>query len=175
MPALYWRLETASVGSPKRADVMARKQGATSNIAGVADKLAAMDISHFNDLLAAARQQPDAQRLLLVFAAASLPAGATAAQRARFDAGESGELAPLMCVDKDPAELADFAALQREALAMGHDWALVFAAALPGQGRLAPAPAQVEAALTRMVEAVKTGNLTGMIPFDRQGEAVQLG
>ena len=134
-----------------------------------------MDISHFNDLLAAARQQPDAQRLLLVFAAASLPAGATAEQRARFAAGESGELAPLMCVDKDPADLKDFAALQAEALAMGQDWALVFAAALPGQGRQAPAPAQVEAALTRMVEAVKSGKLGGMIPFDRQGDAVQLG
>ncbi len=134
-----------------------------------------MDISHFNHLLAAARQQPDAQRLLLVFAAASLPAGATADQRARFEAGESGELAPLMCVDKDPAELPDFAALQAEASAQGQDWALVFAAALSGQGTRAPAAAQVEAALTRMVEAVKSGQLDGLIPFDRQGEAVRLG
>jgi len=134
-----------------------------------------MEITHFNDLLAAARQQPDAQRLLLVFAEASLPAGATAEQRARFEAGESGELAPLMCVDKDPADLQDFAALQAEASALGSDWALVFAAALSGRGRQAPAAAQVEAALTRMVEAVKTGQLSGLIPFDRQGEAVQLG
>ena len=140
-----------------------------------AAKLPPMDIQHFNDLLAAARQQPEPQRLLLVFAGASLPAGASAEQRARFDAGESGELAPLMCVDKDPGELQDFAALQAEAAAMGPAWALVFAAALPGQGRQAPAPAQVDAALQRMVEAVKSGQLAGMIPFDRQGEAVQLG
>jgi hypothetical protein len=111
---------------------------------------------------------------LLVFAAASLPAGATAEQRARFEAGESGELTPLMCVDKDPAELKDFAALQAEALSMGQDWALVFAAALSGTGSQAPASARVDAALTRMVESVKSGHLTGMIPFDRQGEAVQL-
>ncbi len=134
-----------------------------------------MDISHFDDLLAAARLQPDAQRLLLVFAVASLPAGATAEQRARFDAGESGELAPLMCVDKDPAELSDFSALHDEALSMGQAWSLVFAAALSGQGRQPPAPPQVEAALTHMVEAVKSGQLSGMIPFDRQGQAVQLG
>jgi hypothetical protein len=140
-----------------------------------AAKLEGMDISHFDHLLAAARQQPDAQRLLLVFAAASLPANATAEQRARFEAGESGELAPLMCVDKDPSDLKDFAALQAEAQAMGQDWALVFAAAMPGKGRQAPAATQVEAALERMVEAVKSGNLVGMIPFDRQGEAVQLG
>ena len=110
-----------------------------------------------------------------MFVAASLPANATAEQRARFDAGESGELAPLMCVDKDPVELKDFAALLAEAQAMGQDWALVFAAAMSGQGKQAPAPTQIEAALTRMVEAMKSGNLGGMIPFDRQGEAVQLG
>lgn len=134
-----------------------------------------MEISHFNHLLAAARQQPEAQRLLLVFAGASLPAGATAEQRVRFEAGESGELAPLMCVDWDPAELADFAALQAEAATFGHEWALVFAAALPGQIGKPPEAAQVEAALTRMVEALKSGNLSGMVPFDRHGDAVQLG
>lgn len=139
-----------------------------------AAKLPTMEISHFNDLLAAARQQPDAQRLLLVFAGATLPAGATPEQRARFEAGESGELAPLMCVDKDPAALQDFAALKAEAAAMGPEWVLVFAAALSGQGQLAPAAAQVDAALQRMVEAVKAGQLEGLIPFDRQGEAVQL-
>jgi len=133
-----------------------------------------MEISHFNDLLAAARQQPDAQRLLLVFAGATLPADATPEQRARFEAGESGELAPLMCVDKDPAALLDFTALKTEAAAIGPEWVLVFAAALSGQGRMAPAAAQVEAALQRMVEAVKSGQLEGLIPFDRQGEAVQL-
>lgn len=133
-----------------------------------------MQISHFNDLLAAARQQPDAQRLLLVFAAASLPAGATAEQRARFEAGESGELAPLMCVDKDPVELKDFAALHAEAAAMGHEWVLVFAAAMAGLGKNPPTASLVDAALQRMVEAVKSGQLDGLIPFDRQGEAVQL-
>lgn len=139
-----------------------------------AAKLPTMEISHFNDLLAAARRQPDTQRLLLVFAGATLPAGATPEQRARFEAGESGELTPLMCVDKDPTALQDFAALKAEAAAMGPEWVLIFAAALSGQGQQAPAAAQVEAALQRMVEAVKAGQLEGLIPFDRQGEAVQL-
>lgn len=74
-----------------------------------------MGIQHFNDLLTAARQQPDVQRLLLVFAAASLPANATAQQRAAFESGESGELSPLMCVDKDPADWQDFVAMEAEA------------------------------------------------------------
>lgn len=134
--------------------------------------LRAMEISCFNDLLAAARQQAHAQRLLLVFAGASLPADASAEQRARFNAGESGELAPLMCVDKDPGTLADFHALVAEASTLGPDWALVFAAAMSGVGDRQPTDSQIDAALQRMVEAVKLGQLSGLIPFDRQGEAV---
>ncbi|MDE2395491.1 MAG: ribonucleotide reductase subunit alpha [Burkholderiales bacterium] len=133
-----------------------------------------MNISHFNDLLAAAREQSEPQRLLLVFAGASLPADATAEQRARFEAGESGELSPLMCVDKDPAALEDFSALADEASRLGADWALVFAAALSGSGGQAPADSLVEAALQRMVDAVKSGQVSAFIPFDRQGEAVRL-
>jgi hypothetical protein len=133
-----------------------------------------MNISNFDHLLQAAQQQAQPQRLLLVFAGASLPPGATNEQRACFEAGESGELAPLMCVDKDPCALACFAALVNEAATLGPDWALVFAAALSGQGGQAPAAALVDAALQRMVDAVKSGNLAGLIPFDRQGQAVQL-
>lgn len=134
-----------------------------------------MEISHFDDLLEAARGQIERQRLLLVFVGASLPAKATAEQRAGFEAGESGELTPLMCVDKDPGVLADFAALLDEAATLGPEWALVFAAALSGTGGSPPADSQVDAALRRMVEAVKSGDLSGLIPFDRKGEAVRLG
>ena len=80
-----------------------------------------------------------------------------------------------MCVDKDPAEIADFAALVDEAATLGADWALVFAAALSGTAGRPPTDSQIDAALQRMVEAVKSGDLSGMIPFDRKGEAVQLG
>ena len=67
-----------------------------------------MNISHFNDLLEAARQQPDAQRLLLVFAGAGLPDDATPEQQAAFEAGHGGELTPLMCVHKTPDEIGSF-------------------------------------------------------------------
>ena len=133
-----------------------------------------MNITTFDDLLKAARQQPEPQRLLLVFASASLPDDASPEQRARFEAGESGELAPVMCVDKDPATLAGFAALSAEAATMGADWALVFAAALAGPAGSVPTPAAVESALQRMVESVKAGTVQGYIPFDREGHAVHL-
>jgi hypothetical protein len=134
-----------------------------------------MNITHFDHLLTDARQQSQPQRLLLVFASASLPSNATAEQRARFDAGESGELAPSMCVDKNPSDLADFAALAQEARTLSADWALVFAAALSGAAGRPPSSQQIDNALQRMVDSVKSGHLLGMIPFDRQGEAVALG
>lgn len=134
-----------------------------------------MDISSFDDLLQAARQQAQPQRLLLVFAGATLPEHATAAQQAHFEAGESGELAPLMCVDKDPALLTSFDALVAEAVVSGPPWALVFAAALAGRDGLPPSHAQVDAALEKLVDAVRSGDVARLIPFDRQGQAVNLG
>lgn len=133
-----------------------------------------MNIAHFDDLLAAARAQTEPQRLLLVFAGASLPADASAAQRAAFDAGEAGELGPLMCVDKSPAELADFQALLAEAATLAQPWALVFAGALGGSAGQAPAAQVVDAALQKMVDAVRTGDIGRYIAFDRGGHAVQL-
>ena len=133
-----------------------------------------MNIAHFDDLLQAARSQPQPQRLLMVFVAAQLPPDASAAQRADHQAGAGGELEPLMCVDKSPQELADFAGLAAEAQAQHPGWALVFAGALSGVGGQAPAEAVVDAALERMLESVRAGRLSGLIPFDRQGQAVNL-
>ncbi|RZJ56376.1 MAG: ribonucleotide reductase subunit alpha [Acidovorax sp.] len=137
-----------------------------------------MDISSFDDLLQAARQQPEPQRLLFVFTAVELPDDATAAQRARFEAGQGGALVPLMCVDKTPQELPSFAALVQEArqfTAPGHDWAMVFAAAMSGTLNQAPTTAEAEASLQRMVDAIKQGALGSCIPFDRQGQPVRFG
>lgn len=133
-----------------------------------------MEIASFEDLLRAARIEPEPQRLLFVFARAHLPEHATELQHAQFASGEGGELAPLMCVDKDAAEIASFAALADEASQAGPPWAIVFAAALSGRNGIAPTAADAEAALQRMVESVKAGRLRGMLPFDRHGEPVHL-
>jgi hypothetical protein len=133
----------------------------------------AMHIAHFDDLLRAARAQPEPQRLLFVFAGAELPASASAAQRAAFDAGEGGELAPLMCVDKGPDDLRNFDALKAEAARAGPPWTIVFTAALSGRGGVPPTAHDVDAALQHMVDAVKGGRLDGMLPFDRGGAPVQ--
>ena len=135
-----------------------------------------MTISTFDDLLHAARTQPEPQRLLFVFAAIELPDDATLAQRERFKAGQGGALHPLMCVDKRPDELASFAMLIEEAGQFGeNNWGMVFAAALSGTAGRAPTSADAEEPLQAMVEAIKRGEHGSYIPFDKQGQTVQIG
>ncbi len=100
--------------------------------------MADLSISSFDDLLRAARQQPEPQRLLFVFAGAELPDDSTPEQRARFAEGGGGALAPLMCVDKSADELDTFSALVDESRAAGPEWAIVFVAGLAGRAGRAP-------------------------------------
>ena len=136
------------------------------------------EINSFDDLLRAARSHRERQRLLFVFAGTELPDEATPEQRERFAQGEGGVLVPLMCVDKTPQELASFDALVAEArqfTAPGHDWAIVFAAAMSGTLNKPPTSADAEAPLQRMVDAIKGGAHGAFIPFDRQGHPVRFG
>jgi hypothetical protein len=133
----------------------------------------AMNITSFDDLLAAARSEPQPQRLLFVFAGAELPAAATAAQRAQFERGEGGELTPLMCVDRLAEELSGFSGLAAEAAIAGPPWAIVFTAALSGRYGVSPTSVDAEAPLQHMVDAIKAGRLDGMLPFDRHGDPVR--
>ncbi len=134
-----------------------------------------MMIASFDDLLLAATQQPEPQRLLFVFATAGVDDDATPEQIARFKAGQGGTLTPLMCVDKLPGELASFDNLVEESRAFDQAWDMVFVAALPGSGGASPTSEQAEAPLQRMVDAVKSGTIGGFIPFDAQGRPVRFG
>ena len=81
-------------------------------------------------------------------------------------------------VIKTPQELASFDALVAEArqfTAPGHDWAIVFAAAMSGTLNKPPSSADAEAPLQRMVDAIKGGAHGAFIPFDRQGHPVRFG
>ncbi|MBN8507084.1 MAG: ribonucleotide reductase subunit alpha [Burkholderiales bacterium] len=132
-----------------------------------------MNIASFDDLLSAARAQPEPQRLLFVFTAAELPGDATPEQRARFQAGQGGTLTPLMCVDKSPAEVPSFGALLEESRRAGPSWDIVFVAALAGTAGRSPTHVDAEASLQRMVEAIKAGRIGGFVPFDAHGQPVR--
>ena len=133
-----------------------------------------MNISSFDDLLRAAREQSEPQRLLFVFANAVLPDDSTPEQRVRFEAGQGGALTPLMSVDKAPEELGTFAALVEESRQFGHDWAIVFVASLSGRDGRAPTSKEADQSLQRMIESIKTGLFGSFVPFDRRGEPVLL-
>jgi hypothetical protein len=134
--------------------------------------MAALSISSFDDLLRAARQQPEPQRLLFVFAGAELPEDSTPEQRRRFAVGAGGALAPLMCVDKSTDELGAFSTLVEESRIAGPEWAIVFVAGLAGEGGRAPTSKDAEAPLQRMVDAIEAGSHGSFIPFDRNGRPV---
>lgn len=133
-----------------------------------------MNISSFDDLLQAARQQEEPQRLLFVFTSVDLPEDSTSTQREQFLAGRGGALVPIMCVDKTPEELLNFAELVQESNQFAQEWSILFAAALSGSGGLAPTSEAAEKHLLIMVEAIKAGTLGTFIPFDRQGQPVML-
>lgn len=134
-----------------------------------------MSISSFDDLIRAARQQPEPQRLLFVFTAVELPDDSTPEQRARFEAGNGGALTPLMCVDKTLEELGTFNDLLEESRQVLQEWKIVFVAALSGNNGRVPRSEDAEAALNRMVESIKAGSIGSFIPFDAHGQPVLFG
>ena len=133
-----------------------------------------MPLHDFSGLLQAARQQPEPQRLLLVFAAAELPRDATAEETARFKRGEGGALSPVICVDKLPDEIESFATLLDESARTGIDWDILFIAAMSGRGGFAPNPDEAVQPLRMMVEAIKSGRVGEFLAMTRAGELVQL-
>ena len=134
-----------------------------------------MFISSFDDLLQAAHEQDEPQRLLFVFVQATLPEDSTPEQKAAFEAGEGGELAPVMAVDKAPDEVGRFEDFKAEAEQFGQAWSLVFVSAMAGRDGQAPTSADAEPALQDMVESIKAGRIDNCIPFDPQGRPVHLG
>ncbi|MDD3838121.1 MAG: ribonucleotide reductase subunit alpha [Phenylobacterium sp.] len=129
---------------------------------------------HFRQLLEVAASQPQPHRLLFVFAAAELPDEATEEQRARFQAGLGGALAPLMCVDKAPEELSGFAELAEESRQAGPPWQVVFAAALPGRDGRPPGKAEIDGALQAMIDAIRIGGVGRFAAYDAEGQPLQV-
>ena len=134
-----------------------------------------MSIRTFDDLLQQSQLQDQPQRLLLVFANAELPDDATIAQRANFLKGEGGALVPHMCVDKLPQDVTSFTHLMQESTEHAPDWRMVFVAAMSGSRGMAPTSEAAGPHLQRMVEMIRAGTLASLLPFNRQGMAVQLG
>ncbi len=131
-----------------------------------------MNITQFADLLSAAQGQAEPQRLLFVFVTAQLPDDATEAERQQFQEGQGGSLQPVLCVDKLPEEIVDFASLLGESERTGIAWDLLFAAGLSGRAGIAPSTDEAEQPLKMMVGAIESGSVGNFLAFDRAGQAV---
>lgn len=132
-----------------------------------------MNISSYEDLLKAAKLQPEPQRLLFVFAQSELPEGYTEVQTQRFHAGQGGVLTPKVCTDKALDELGDFASLVEESRKTEQDWKIVFVACLGGRGGVMPSTEEAQEPLKKMVEAINNGAVSNYLAYDRDGNQVR--
>lgn len=130
------------------------------------------DQDDFAQLLEAARQQEEPQRLLFVFVQRHLDAHASAAQRASFERGEGGHLEPRLCVDKAASELGSFAALVAESEETSQHWDIVFVGSLPGRAGIAPSADEADQPLRFMVKAIHEGRVRDFAAYDREGRAL---
>lgn len=133
-----------------------------------------MNISCYADLLNAAREQAEPQRLLFVFAGSELPRNHTDDQKQRYIARQGGTLSPVMCVDKLPSDLGSFASLVEESRGTGMNWDIVFVASMSGRGGIPPNSDEAEQPLKMMVEAINNSRIGNFLTFNRDGELVQL-
>lgn len=132
-----------------------------------------MNITSFADLLNAAQQQPEPQRLLFVFTAAELPEDASTEERERFASGDGGALKPVMTVDKLPAEVVSFDVLREESKGTRAHWDIVFVASLSGRAGITPNSDEASQPLQMMVQAIHTGGVGNFLAFSRDGDLVQ--
>lgn len=133
-----------------------------------------INITSYESLLMAAKQQPDPQRLLFVFLTTSLPKDYTEEEKDRFNSSQGGELEAIMCVDKTLDELGSFADLVAESEGMEKSWQIVLVAALSGQNGELPTSQDAEQPLKRMVQSIEAGNdLSMYMAFDRSGDPIQ--
>ncbi len=133
-----------------------------------------MNIESYQDLITAAKQQNEPQRLLFVFAKAELPNGYTQNQHDSYQQGHGGALSPVLCVDKLPEEIADFATLTAESAVTGFDWDIAFVSALGGRAGFAPNSDEAEQPLKMMLAKIQSGIIADFLTFNRHGELVAL-
>lgn len=132
-----------------------------------------MNISSYEDLLKAAKLQPEPQRLLFVFAQSELPEGYTEVQTQRFHAGQGGVLTPKVCTDKALDDLSNFSDLVTESRQTGQDWKIVFVACLAGRAGVMPSTEEAQEPLKKMVDAINNGAISHYLAYDRDGNQVQ--
>jgi hypothetical protein len=118
-------------------------------------------ISNFQELLNEANKQDDPQRLLFLFTKADA--------KKKKSKHKTGTITPVMCVDKLPEEIADFASFAKEADSITTEWDMVMIAGLNGKDGVAPTTEEAEPYLNMMANNVSDGqDLSNYVIFDRE-------
>lgn len=142
------------------------------------NKGSAVYISSYEDLLNAANNQDEPQRLLFVFAGAEKPGEITPNRRvkesATDDTRKGGALTPLMRLDKLASELGEFADLVEAYVPTELSWDIVFVAGMSEKPDIEVSRKEAEQVLEGMNQLVEEGNIGRFLAFNRKGEIVQL-
>ncbi len=135
-----------------------------------------INITDYESLLLAAKNQADPQRLLFVFLKSSLPQDHSSEELKRYHSGQGGQLQPIMCVDKTLDELGEFSDLVAESEKMEQDWQIVLVACLSGKNGVVPSSDDATQPLAHMLQAVENGgDLSNYMAFDRDGAPLHFG
>ncbi|MCB1662505.1 MAG: ribonucleotide reductase subunit alpha [Pseudomonadales bacterium] len=120
-------------------------------------------IATLTDLITAAQEQTEPQRLLFLFAKAEAQNKKKKSKRQH-----SGTISPVMCVDKLPEEITSFKALVAEADNITNEWDFMLVAGLSGAKGNAPSTEDAEPHLNKMANDLMSGqDLSQYIIFDR--------
>lgn len=132
-----------------------------------------MFISSYDELIAAAKQQPEPQRLLFVFTRVELPEQHSSEEAERFRDGQGGNLVPAFCVDIPADELGSFVELVEESKQAGQDWKIVFVACMDGKNGQLPSSSDAEMPLQSMQTNILSGMIDRYLAYDRDGNQVR--
>lgn len=124
-------------------------------------------ISTFDQLLVAATEQDQPQRLLLLFAKAE-------SENAKNKKKEQhGTLSPVMCVDKLPEEIESFKTLSKEADNISKEWDFLITVGLTGKDGIPPSAEEAEPYLNQMANNLASGqDMSQYVIFDRSENPV---
>ncbi len=122
----------------------------------------------FSELLQMTGAQDEPQRLLLLFA------NAEAKNPKKSKKHQQGTITPVMCVDKAPEEVSDFASLVKEADGINKAWNFLFIASLSGENGKAPTTEDADPYLNKMTNDVEMGNISQYLVIDRDENRIEL-
>ncbi|MBV1920224.1 MAG: hypothetical protein KUG73_06055 [Pseudomonadales bacterium] len=126
-------------------------------------------ISNFSELLKAAEDQQEPQRLLFLFAKAEKT------KKKKNKSHQKGTITPVMCVDKLPSEITDFDSFVVEADSISKEWDFMLTAGLNGKDGVAPTTEEAEPYLNQMTNQLASGqDISQFVIFDREENPIDI-